>query len=511
MKRTALFSATFILLNLGACVLIDKQVGDDESAEETSDEETGSESPETGDGDGDGDGEPETGDGDGDGEPGDPCTEPTPAEDEDCDGVGLVCDNASDKHNPHQLNQDGDDFGDATDLCPLIPGDSNTADSDKDRVGNACDRCRYDFDHYNDLLMGQVADPRLWIRNIPNDTDFDRDGVGDVCDNCVVVANCHAYGPLNPAPHGAEADDGDTQNCQSDADQDGIGDACIDMDTMLPFNGPTAAGPVGFGANDDFDQDGIINFEDVCPRLSRDQLPCSEDIDCNAAANNSYTCADTPANDGTTYCNHSDIDQDGVGDLCDTCPYTPNPMQVTDVGMQIDDEDRDFIGAVCEANSACSIRSDARRTGFYEGSIDGQCCWTTYPGDDVLHDPNGVPLRVVCSDADEGAGICRKLPASVTATPGVVELPDGCEPGAILTLEDVGGDQDALMAKACLLPPDDQDFDGIGDGCDLCMFAFDPTNAPYVDDFGMLWPNVGAACAGDFDPEFVPGAWCEPG
>jgi hypothetical protein len=507
MKRTALFSASFILLNLAACPLVDKQIGDDGSAEQdTSEEETGSESPETG------SESPETGSedpetGDGDGEPGDPCTEPTLMEDADCDGVGLVCDNARDRRNPDQLDQDGDDYGDVVDLCPLIPGDNNTADSDKDGIGNSCDRCRYTFDHYNDPQM--IQDPRLWVRNVPSDADFDQDGVGDVCDNCVAIANCQAYGPLNPAPHGADADDGEMQNCQVDADQDGIGDACIDAKTMLPLNGPTAAGPVGFAATDDFDQDGINNFEDVCPRLALDErLPCQEDVDCNAG----FTCAATPANDGTRYCNHRDIDNDGVGDLCDNCPGSANPMQVTDTGMQIDDEDGDFVGSTCETNSACYIRSDARRTGFYDISVGGQCCVTTYPGDDVLHDPNGVPLRLVCSDADEEAGICRRLPPPVAALPGIVELPAGCEEeGTALTLADVGGDPLALMAKACLLPQDDQDFDGIGDGCDLCVFAFDPYNEPYVDDFGMLWPNIGTVCAGDYEPGIVPGAWCEPG
>jgi hypothetical protein len=45
----------------------------------------------------------------------------------------------------------------------------------------------------------------------------------------------------------------------------------------------------------------------------------------------------------------------------------------------------------------------------------------------------------------------------------------------------------------------------------MCDFAFDPTNAPYVDEFGVLDPNQGAACNGDFDHAIVPGALCELG
>src|SRR5690606_22356326 len=146
---------------------------------------------------------------------------------------------------------------------------------------------------------------------------------------------------------------------------------------------------------------------------------------------------------------------------------------------------------------------DPRRTGFYDVSVGGQCCVTTYPGDDVLHDPDGVPIRLSCSGQDEQAGICRPLPAAAAAMPGYVELPPGCasalanagvSEATALTLDDVGGDPAALWAKACLLPTVDQDFDAVGDACDLCVHAFDPSNEPYVDDQDMLWPNDGQAC-----------------
>src|SRR5690606_15448381 len=134
---------------------------------------------------GDGDGDP-TGNGDGDGEPGDPCTEPKLAEDQDCDGVGLVCDNARDHHNPDQADIDGDGFGDVIDLCPLIADVQNTADSDNDGIGNQCDRCKYTVDHYRDAITVPIADPRMWVRNIPTNADFNQDGVGDACDSCLI-------------------------------------------------------------------------------------------------------------------------------------------------------------------------------------------------------------------------------------------------------------------------------------------------------------------------------------
>ncbi|MFO7565138.1 MAG: thrombospondin type 3 repeat-containing protein [Enhygromyxa sp.] len=511
MKRSVLISTTILLLNamgVGACVLSDKQIGDDEGAAN----ETDDGDPETGD--------PETGDGDGDGDPHDPCTAPTPGEDQDCDGVGLVCDNAPDHHNPDQRNQDGDPWGDVADLCPLLATEDNAADSDKDGIGDPCDRCKHPPAHYNDAVV-LADDPRMWIRNVPVNSDFDGDGIGDACDNCVIVANCHGYGPDNPAPHGFDPDDGDPQDCQADADKDGIGDACWDAELGGPVNGFYATGPVGFGPHDDFDQDGIANFEDGCPRIPvghglEGRITCTSDADCGPGTR----CATVPVNEGQRFCNHSDIDNDGVGDICDTCPTSPNPMQITEEGMVLDDPDGDFIGSVCETNAACNVRADPRRIGFYDVSVGGQCCVTTYPGDDELRDPEGVPVRVECSANDEQAGICRKLPNAVAAMPGVVMLPPGCEAALAeaglaeatpMTLAELGDDPLAVWAHACLLPPGDQDFDGLGDACDLCPFAFDPFNAPYVDEQDMMWPDAGAACNGPYDPQSTPGAMCGPG
>lgn len=71
----------------------------------------------------------------------------------------------------------------ANDLCAELPG-LQTADSDGDGIGDACDNCP---------LLGNAAQ-----------TDTDGDGIGDGCDNCVSTAN----------------------SGQADANGDGVGDAC---------------------------------------------------------------------------------------------------------------------------------------------------------------------------------------------------------------------------------------------------------------------------------------------
>jgi len=68
-----------------------------------------------------------------------------------------------------------------------------------------------------------------------------------------------------------------------------------------------------------------------------------------------------------------------------------------------------------------------------------------------------------------------------------------------------------LWAFACSLPPADQDLDGIGESCDYCPFAFDPTNSTFVDDNGMSWPNDGAFCNGDYYAgNLDPANGCQP-
>jgi hypothetical protein len=446
--------------------------------------------------------------------------QPKCKEDQDLDNVQLSCDNAPDFFNPDQGDIDRDGFGDVIDRCPTLPGTSDdTADSDNDGVGNTCDTCRQASRQYNKDEAAPMG--YMTVRNVPFQDDADGDGIGDACDNCVLAANCQDYDASNPWNLGDDIEYDDDVLCQIDANDDMVGDDC---EGAMPND--FAAGPIGLGPDEDFDQDGLTNVVDACPRQpvaltteEHDAIACTTDADCPE----SRKCE-------TAYgiCDHLDTDGDGVGNACDTCPFTENPLQIADGAMQEgDDTDGDFVGNACETQSACEKRLDPRPFSFYEVAANGYCCTTALfqdengdlqvnlpPRDDgvpqlpkPLIDPNGNPVRVECSDEEEDAMLCSKLPSTVAVSPGILEPPAGCtealdgldpRENRKLTADDFEGDLEALWGSMCFLPQFDQDYDGLGDRCDLCEFDFDPENLPYIDANGRVWPNDGKYCNGEF-------------
>jgi Thrombospondin type 3 repeat len=451
--------------------------------------------------------------------------QPKCKEDQDLDNVQLSCDNAPDFFNPDQGDIDRDGFGDVIDRCPTLPGTSDdTADSDNDGVGNTCDTCRQASRQYNEDDAGAMG--YMTVRNVPFQDDADADGIGDVCDNCVLTANCQDYDASNPWELGDPIEYDDDVLCLLDANNDMVGDAC-EGQTINAF----AAGPVSLGPDDDFDQDGLANLVDACPRqplvLTAEEhaaIACTTDDD----------CASGKCEVAAGICDHLDTDRDGVGDVCDTCPFTENPLQVADGAMQEgDDTDGDFVGNACETAPSCEKRLDPRPFSFYEYAANGYCCTVALFEDDMgnlqvnlpprndgvpqlpkaLLDPDGRPVRVECSDEEEEAGTCRKLPSTVAVQPGVLTPPPGCEAvlGDVdprenpkLSEADFEGDLLALWDNICFLPQFDQDYDGLGDKCDLCEFDFDPENLPFIDANGRVWPNDGKFCNGDYSIDNKP-------
>src|SRR5690606_17882874 len=158
---------------------------------------------------------------------------------------------------------------DIVDLCPTIAAAINTADSDKDGVGNECDTCSKQLNTYNKEAAAAGVPPELLVRNTPFQSDWDGDGVGDACDNCVKAPNCGEFGNsggLTPLEIGKQAPVNNSNICQTDIDAlKMIGDACVDGGMPITFE--RAAGPVGFGNDDDFAGDGPRNLIDYGPGI----------------------------------------------------------------------------------------------------------------------------------------------------------------------------------------------------------------------------------------------------
>ena len=465
-------------------------------------------------------------------------------EDVDGDSSPSGEDNAPINFNPAQVDRDDDGFADIIDLCPFDASDpANRADSDDDGIGNACDRCRSSTVIYNSIAVSAGAPAELLVRGNPYQRDTDGDGIADPCDNCVVVANCQGFGTDGSSFQMGDSIDATAEDCQQDENSNFVGDACEGLEL------PNAAGPVGLAPTDDFDQDGMSNAADGCPRLP---LP-GPVTDCTEETAPEVCGADRQCVEGIW--GHVDSDGDGFGNLCDSCPEVANPEQLEDG----DDEDGDFIGSACESGIAAE-RETAPPLGFFEVSASGRCCTvelleidealaleTSYVlGDllwlrdcdlqdlDMCHqltqvnpaiadlEPGesisvvDIPLRRAefCSDTQRAAWQCTVLPEAVATRPGMLAPPVGCEEAlnvagisavenrvSELFAEDFAGEpnpDEALWLRGCRGPEDDHDFDGIPDQADRCPFAFNPSDVSYVDAAGYEWPHNGAACNGAF-------------
>lgn len=143
---------------------------------------------------------------------------------------------------------------------------------------------------------------------------------------------------------------------QRDTDRDGFGDACDGCQTR---NDPAQADLDGDGIGDacdpDIDDDGVLNVADECPfDPSGDR-----DVDADGVCDTVDNCrvARNPEQD--------DCDRDGIGDACDEdidddsvpngadiCPFAPDPSQA--------DADGDGVGDACEADPLrCAVEGGA--------------------------------------------------------------------------------------------------------------------------------------------------------
>lgn len=290
----------------------------------------------------------------------DGCPEENPCTDTDKDGLCDSIDNCYSVPNPNQQNSDGDEWGNACDKCVYV-FDDVIADADNDGLGNNCDNCVFvnnpdqknlDGDKYGDVC----------------DSDIDGDGISNALDDCDFEAeDKDGYQDNDGCPEAGSCDDKDKDgvcdnidNCpnkansnQADLDKDKIGDTC----------------------DSDVDGDGINNANDACPLQP-------EDFD-------GYKDTDGCPEPGSC----DDADKDGICDKVDNCPNIANPTQT--------DLDNDGLGNVCDSdpdgdnvvNDACPLQPED-----FDGYKDTDGC------------PEG---DAPCKDTDKD-GICDKDDACPT-------------------------------------------------------------------------------------------------
>ena len=273
--------------------------------------------------------------------------------DSDSDGVPDGCDlcpiDSAD-------DSDGDGSCDSDDICP---GYDDFSDSDGDTVPDGCDPCPSDV--ADDSDGDGSCDSDDICAGFDDSVDGDLDGVPDGCDPCPVdlLDDSDGDGVCDSSDICAGGDDSEDSDLDSVPD---YCDVCMGDDASGDSDGDSTCDdvdPCPVDALDDSDEDGVCDSEDVCPGYD-DSIdadgdgqpwgcdPCPidnpDDRDEDGICTSSDTCPDDPYNDsdGDEICgdvdncpedenpDQEDIDEDGIGDVCD--PVDDRPKDTGDSG-----------------------------------------------------------------------------------------------------------------------------------------------------------------------------------
>jgi hypothetical protein len=313
--------------------------------------------------------------------------------------------------------------------------------------------------------------------------DTDADGILDGCDNCVDTANA---GQLDS--------DWDLIGNACDPDLDNDGD--VDSDDLALFDAfytDTVCDP-HYDATADFDGDGEVGASDL------------------ALLTNYVSAGLCP---GPSYAD-PDADADRVHDACDNCPNTPNgPAAGTCSAVRV-------LGRACLEDGDCGEGSCSLDQQDMDQDGIGDVCDPDPDGDGDF-DNDGIPDDGgdhLCSNGetencDDNCIATPNGPQEGTCTSGTIGLAcaadSDCNGGVCsFAQEDSDGDAVGNTCDGCPSIPNfnqvDQDGDQVQNACDNCVEVFNPvwdqplgsrtTTGGQLDDDA---DGIGNACDVDFN------------